>query len=208
MSIIRKEQLTNPLSASYALTASYVPNAGNVDTGSLVTTASFNSYTASINTFTASYNTGSFIGTFFGTASWAENSIFSNNSETSSYINPIFISSSAAAAGFKNTDTGSLLVTASLSSSILTFRKGDSTIFNIPFNDFDFSLNFISNVSYSIILPYSYSIDTIDNPNALTITISSSANEYITGSIINPFSTTTITVNNIGFINLNCTKLE
>jgi hypothetical protein len=42
MSIIRKEQLTNPLSASYALTASYAENASatSVNTGSLLTTAS------------------------------------------------------------------------------------------------------------------------------------------------------------------------
>jgi hypothetical protein len=51
MSIIRKEQLTNPLSASYALTASYAENGGGGDpfpytgsaeiTGSLTITGSF-----------------------------------------------------------------------------------------------------------------------------------------------------------------------
>lgn len=83
MSIIRREQLITPLSASYALTASYAENAGaSIDTGSLVTTSSFNAYTASINNFTssinaftASYNTGSFTGSFtgslFGTSSWS-----------------------------------------------------------------------------------------------------------------------------------------
>ena len=80
MSIIRKEQLSNPLSASYALTASFALNAGgsSIDTGSLVTTSSFNAYTASINNFTSSYNTGSFSGSFTGslsgTASYALNS--------------------------------------------------------------------------------------------------------------------------------------
>jgi hypothetical protein len=73
--------------ASYALTASYAMNGGgggNIDTSSLVTTASFNAFTSSINNFTASYNTGSFTGSFTGslngTSSWA------NNSLTASYI--------------------------------------------------------------------------------------------------------------------------
>ena len=44
MSIIRKEQLSNPLSASYALTASYALNAStNTNTGSLLVTASVSS---------------------------------------------------------------------------------------------------------------------------------------------------------------------
>lgn len=95
MSIIRKEQLSNPLSASYAATASIATSASfattasyaentniTFNTSSLVTTSSFNAYTASINsftssinTFTASYNTGSFTGSFtgniIGTSSWA-----------------------------------------------------------------------------------------------------------------------------------------
>lgn len=56
MSIIRKEQLTNPLSASYALTASYAENANTstVNTGSLLTTAS-----VSLNTITFTKGNGS-----------------------------------------------------------------------------------------------------------------------------------------------------
>ncbi len=49
------------ISASYAVTASYANNAG-IDTGSLVSTASFNA-------FTASYTTGSFTGSFTGDGS-------------------------------------------------------------------------------------------------------------------------------------------
>jgi hypothetical protein len=95
MSIIRREQLVTPLSASYAATASiatsasyaatasYAENAGvSINTGSFVTTSSFNAYTASINSFTSSINiftasystgsfTGSFIGSLIGTSSWA-----------------------------------------------------------------------------------------------------------------------------------------
>ena len=88
MSIIRKEQLTNPLSASYALTASYALSANvTFNTSSLVTTSSFNTFTASINQFTSSYNTGSFsgsfIGSFNGTASWAESA---SQAISSSYV--------------------------------------------------------------------------------------------------------------------------
>ena len=56
MSIIRKEQLTNPLSASYALTASYAENASStsVNTSSLLTTASVN-----LNTITFTKGNGS-----------------------------------------------------------------------------------------------------------------------------------------------------
>ena len=64
----------NALSSSFALTASFALNGGggNINTGSFVTTSSFNA-------FTSSYNTGSFTGSFtgslLGTASWAENSV-------------------------------------------------------------------------------------------------------------------------------------
>jgi hypothetical protein len=56
------------LSSSYALTASFALNGGGttLDTGSFVTTSSFNNFTASVNTFTSSYNTGSFTGSFTG----------------------------------------------------------------------------------------------------------------------------------------------
>ena len=45
MSVIRKEQLSNPLSASYALTASYALNVSTstTNTGSLLVTASVSS---------------------------------------------------------------------------------------------------------------------------------------------------------------------
>jgi hypothetical protein len=53
------------VSASFAATASYALNAGGatIDTGSLVTTSSFNAYTASINSYTSSLNaaTSSFV---------------------------------------------------------------------------------------------------------------------------------------------------
>lgn len=51
-----------PISASYALTASYLSGSISINTGSLVTTASFNA-------FTSSYTTGSFTGSFKGDGS-------------------------------------------------------------------------------------------------------------------------------------------
>jgi hypothetical protein len=82
------------VTSSFAITASYALNAGSsilFNTGSFVTTSSFN-------LFTSSYNTGSFAGTFSGnfngTSSWASNAIsssyainssFAGNSTSSSY---------------------------------------------------------------------------------------------------------------------------
>jgi hypothetical protein len=51
-------------SASFATSASWAPSQ-IINTGSLVSTSSFNA-------FTSSYNTGSFTGSFFGTSSWAD----------------------------------------------------------------------------------------------------------------------------------------
>ena len=61
--------------ASFAISASWAPTQ-NIDTGSLVTTSSFNA-------FTSSYNTGSFTGSFtgslFGTASFAQTASYAPN---------------------------------------------------------------------------------------------------------------------------------
>lgn len=50
-------------SASFAVTASYALNSQNIDTGSIVSTSSFNAYTSSINSYTSSLNstTSSFV---------------------------------------------------------------------------------------------------------------------------------------------------
>ena len=71
----------NSTSASFAISASWAPSQ-TINTGSFVTTSSFNS-------FTSSYNTGSFTGSFtgslFGTSSWANNAISSSFAQTASY---------------------------------------------------------------------------------------------------------------------------
>jgi hypothetical protein len=142
MSIIRKEQLTTPLSASYAETASFALNANaNINTGSLVTTSSFNTFTASINnftssvnTFTASYNTGSFTGSFtgslLGTSSWAINSVSSSFASTASYLlnAPTF-------------DTGGLVTTSSFN----TFTASVNS-FTSSYNTGSFSGSFIGDL--------------------------------------------------------------
>jgi hypothetical protein len=79
----------NAISASYALTASYAENA-SINTGSLVTTSSFNNFTSSYST--GSF-TGSFIGELIGTASYVTGSIFDN-------INPVLSSSYALTASY------------------------------------------------------------------------------------------------------------
>jgi hypothetical protein len=122
MSIIRKEQLSNPLSASYAATASIATSASfattasfalnvgtSINTGSFVTTSSFNAFTASINSFTssinaftASYNTGSFTGSFtgslIGTSSWAVSASQALSSSFYQETDPIFTARSSSLA--------------------------------------------------------------------------------------------------------------
>jgi hypothetical protein len=132
MSIIRKEQLTNPLSASYALTASYAENAptSTINTGSFVTTSSFNAFTSSINQFTASYNTGSFSGSFTGS--------LRGTASTASYyqeIDPIFVAKSASLATTgSNTFRGNQTISGSilLGSGSIISESGSTTIFTPP----------------------------------------------------------------------------
>lgn len=132
MSIIRKEQLTNPLSASYALTASYAENAptSTINTGSFVTTSSFNAFTSSINQFTASYNTGSFSGSFTGS--------LRGTASTASYyqeIDPIFVAKSASLATTgSNIFIGDQTISGSiyLGSGSVISESGSTTIFTPP----------------------------------------------------------------------------
>jgi len=69
------------ISASYAVTASFALNGGgtSINTGSFVTTASFNS-------FTASYTTGSFTGSFKGDGSQLTGITSASYSTTASYV--------------------------------------------------------------------------------------------------------------------------
>jgi hypothetical protein len=92
------------VTASYALTASYTLG---LDTGSLVTTASFNA-------FTASYTTGSFSGSFVGDGS----QLSGISSTPFPFIGDAVI-------------TGSLVVSASATSQSLSVIGSGSTVFDI-----------------------------------------------------------------------------
>ena len=77
--------------SSFTLTIN-TGSATQIDTGSFVTTSSFNSFTSSFNSFTSSYNTGSFSGSFtgslLGTASYSTSSSYalsSSYADTASY---------------------------------------------------------------------------------------------------------------------------
>jgi hypothetical protein len=72
--------------SSYAVTASYLEGGITIDTGSFVTTSSFNSFTSSFESFTGSYNTGSFTGSFTGDGSGLTGVVSSSYAETASYI--------------------------------------------------------------------------------------------------------------------------
>jgi hypothetical protein len=102
MSVLSASYASSSTSASYALTASYAENAGTtVDTGSLVTTSSFNAYTASTNTFTGSIQT----------------QVNTLQSATASYVTSAI--------------TGSSVITASVALNTITFTKGDASTFAV-----------------------------------------------------------------------------
>lgn len=65
-----------------------------IDTGSFVSTSSFNDFTSSYNIFTSSYNTGSFSGNLQGTSSWADNAIYSSYSLFASSSTITYVSNS------------------------------------------------------------------------------------------------------------------
>jgi len=109
-----------------AATSSYVLNSS---TSSFVTTASFNA-------FTASYNTGSFSGSFIGTASWAN-----NYSET----DPIFTSKSASfATTGSNIFKGNQVITGSLTITNDLIVLGSSSITYISQSTLNIGTNLIT----------------------------------------------------------------
>jgi hypothetical protein len=74
--------------------------------------------------------------------------------------------------------------------------------------DFDFSLNFEAADPYTIILPYDFSIDTVDDPGPITYTITVNASPYTLGVTINALDVVVVTPGAIGWLNLNCTRLS
>jgi hypothetical protein len=74
--------------------------------------------------------------------------------------------------------------------------------------DFNVSLNFIDVEDFPLILPYQFTIDSVDNPDTLTVTITRNGSPYTLGTTINAYDDMLITVDSIGFINLNCSKIS
>ena len=100
-------------------------------TGSLAGTASYASFA-----LTASYAvSASYEIIKEESSSYADTASIAILAYTASYINPTFISASAAASGFGViTSTGSLMTTGSVLGNVLTFTKGNGSTFNLTVN--------------------------------------------------------------------------
>jgi hypothetical protein len=112
------------LSSSFALTASFALNGGggNINTGSFVTTSSFN-------TFTSSYTTGSFTGSFtgslLGTASYANNALSSSFAATASLLLGSVVSASYALSSSYSL-TASFALNGGVTTNPITFNDSGS----------------------------------------------------------------------------------
>ena len=132
------------ISSSYALTASFALNGGgtSIDTGSFLTTASFNSFTASYNS--GSF-TGSFVGVLVGTASNATTASYIQNAQTASYALQSVSSSFATTASYVNPLNQNVQLTGSLYLSTpevaSVYFSGSSAASRLVWNDTDGTLN-------------------------------------------------------------------
>ena len=119
------------ISSSFALTASFALNGGggggsSINTGSFVTTSSFNSFTASYNS--GSF-TGSFVGVLVGTASNATTASYIQNAQTASYVLQSVSSSFATTASYFNeTDPIFVAKSGSFATTGSNIFKGSQTI--------------------------------------------------------------------------------
>jgi hypothetical protein len=74
---------------------------------------------------------------------------------------------------------------------------------------FDFSLNFISDFTYPIILPYNWLVESVDNPSAIGVNLSATTGTYTLNTNISAFTETlTVSAATSGFINLNCRRIN
>lgn len=125
----------NAVSSSFAATASLAPNyLLTASTASMLAPYVLSSQTSS---FVQNSQTSSMLQPYVLTSQTSSMAVaYATNAITSSYIDPLFISASAASYGFGSgggatTPTGSLLTTASFTSPNITFTKGDSTTFTV-----------------------------------------------------------------------------
>jgi hypothetical protein len=217
MAIIKPGQLS---SGSYSISGSFSgsffgdgSNLANlpipqIETGSFVTTSSFNA-------FTGSYNTGSFTGSFIGdgsgligivsasyalTASYTVSASFVQNAQTASYVlNAVSASFSTTASYALNNAggdtfpyTGSANITGSLT------VTGSIYTDSIIYSPFIISINFETLTSYTYKSPYSFKINSVESDPSSSVTLSYvpsgsiSSSNYIFGATINKFDSLTI----------------
>lgn len=72
---------------------------------------------------------------------------------------------------------------------------------------FYIAIDFADTSEFSYVAPEGYKINSIDNPNTLTLTIEVEGLVYTIGDDITLYDRLTITPSGIGFIKLNCTKI-
>jgi hypothetical protein len=122
---------------------------GNINTGSFVTTSSFNAFTASYNTFTGSYNTGSFTGSFtgslLGTASFATTASFALNASSGGPTNLISTGSVTASVSI---DDGIFKIISGSSTFVYVSSSGNIGLGNIPTYSLDINLGNAKSVRF------------------------------------------------------------
>lgn len=69
---------------------------------------------------------------------------------------------------------------------------------------FAIGINFTAVKTFTYRLGYSFKINTVDNPDALTTTIKVNGVAYTLGATIAQYATLTVEITTIGFIQLNC----
>ena len=172
--------------AAYALTASYALNGGGttINTGSFVTTSSFNS-------FTASYGTGSFTGSFVGTLTGTAS--YSTTAATASYVLNAISSSYAATASYVlNAVSSSFATTAATASYVLnavsaSFATTSSYVLNAISASFASTASSVNPLNQSVFISASLtvtgSVNILQNITASRAIISGSTNTA-SGSIL------------------------
>lgn len=77
---------------------------------------------------------------------------------------------------------------------------------SVYFTEFEISVNFIDVDTFNYRAPENFTIDTIDNPDGLTLTIEVNGLPYTLGTLINYLDTLEVTPDIVGFIKLNCSR--
>lgn len=77
---------------------------------------------------------------------------------------------------------------------------------SVYFTQFEIGVNFLDVETFNYRAPENFTIDTIDNPDGLVLTIEVNGNPYVLGTLINYLDTLEITPDIVGFIKLNCSR--